>query len=206
MDFFGPDIIAAIAAIFSAIAALLSVWATLKGPQAAAALAEKLRQINKSDDERRQVKLDVFGKLMMNRSNIASKASVEALNLIDVAFNNNLKVREAWADLHRAFDNETPKQTQDDKLRTLLMEMARDLGFSNALRMDDLNRIYYPSELHLEDTRQSLERAHIVSTLSQYSRSPTANTASSTASVASNPPAPATGLLPVAPKKYKVEE
>jgi Flp pilus assembly protein CpaB len=147
-------------AAFAALAAGLSAYATWRAPQAAAELAESLRRSSERDNERRRLKLHVFGALMQERASWASHDAVRALNLIDVVFHDCKDVREAWAELYQAFDSSkmVPSHAQDERRKKLLAVMAVDLGLGDELRSDDLGRVYYPNALAEEEYVRQLER------------------------------------------------
>ena len=95
--------------------------------------------------------MHVFATLMQERASIASKQSVQALNILDVVFADSPRVREAWADLFNLFETAAGTgihhQLQTDKLSTLLREMAADLGLSKKLAKPDFARTYFPDAL-----------------------------------------------------------
>ncbi|HTZ95754.1 MAG TPA: DUF6680 family protein [Terriglobales bacterium] len=134
------------AAIFSAIATALAAVATWRAPITAAKLAESLRRAAEDASERQRQKMLIFTTLMQERSEIYSKDSVRALNLIDVVFNESRDVREAWSELLSAL-NMRPmlNYVVDERLRRLLSAIAADLGIADQLRNDDLSRFYLPT-------------------------------------------------------------
>jgi hypothetical protein len=182
------------AAIFSAIATLFAAIATWRGPRSAAALAEALRAKSEVSNEKRRMKLFVFTTLMQERAAYYSSEAVKAFNLIDVVFNESRKVRNAWSEFHAAMDstNRIPEHAQQERFRILLSTMADDIGLTDQLRSDDLNRTYYPTALAEEEHVKSLQRKAAINQLTQ-NESPAANTAPSdgSLSIASKfPPAP----------------
>lgn len=138
-----------ITAALSALATMFAAWAAIKGPKAAAKIAEQLRAQSEMLNERRRLKLFVFTTLMRERANLTSVDAVNALNLIDIAFIDVRKVREAWADLYAGFEPTARRgeDVQAEKVKALLREMADDIGLSDNLRSDDFNRIYYPTAI-----------------------------------------------------------
>ena len=149
-----------VAAFFSAVATFFAAVATWRGPSMAARLAERLRREADASHEIRRQKLYVFTTLMQERGSFPSDPSVKALNLIDIVFNDSEKVRDSWAALYMSFDNNkpVPSHVRDERMRELLKEMAIDLGLASSLRLDDLDRIYYPNILAEEDELRVLER------------------------------------------------
>jgi len=149
-----------IAAFLSTIATICAVFATWQGPRSAAKLAERIRHDQEKALERRRMKMHVFSTLMQERATIASLDSVRMLNSIDFVFHDAPAVREAWSELFVIFETSgTPHpQLREEKLRVLLREMAADLGLSDALKTDDLGRIYYPNALAREEELRMLQQ------------------------------------------------
>lgn len=149
-----------IAAFLSAIAAICAALATWRGPRTAAILSEELRRASELEAERRRFRLNVFATIMQERAQIYSMDGVRALNSIDVAFSDSTPVREAWAELYQALNNQPiPDHVVDERIRKLLREMSIVLGISTSLRLDDFGRVYYPNALLEEHKVQQLERA-----------------------------------------------
>lgn len=180
---------AVIAAFLSAVAATAAAVATWRGPMIAARLAEALRRDGEAAHEQRRMKLYIFTTLMQERAQLYSLEGVRALNLIDVVYNKSAAVREAWANLYLAFDpaQKVPSHAQNERLNTLLKEMAADIGLSNGLRLDDFGRVYYPTALAEEQRLQELERKQALARI-QGNTPPSANTAASPPSL--YPPKP----------------
>ena len=84
--------------LLAAVFAGLAAWFAYRVPRNVAELAAELDLRNRGNDRRSQVKLILFGTLMQERANIASREGVGALNLIDVAFFDDRGVRDAWAE------------------------------------------------------------------------------------------------------------
>jgi len=153
-------------AIFSAAATAFAAIATWHAPKTAAKLAESLRRQAERDSERHKLKLNVFSTLMQERAQIYSDNGVRALNLIDVVFNDSRSVREAWSELFGAFYIKPIQQhVIDERLRKLLAAMADDIGLSDALRNDDLARVYRPIVQEQEQLIRDMQRRQILARL-----------------------------------------
>jgi hypothetical protein len=153
-------------AIFSAIATGLAAVATWRAPVAAAKLAESLRRDGERQGERQRQKLSVFTTLMQERAQIYSDSAVQALNLIDVVFNESREVRESWSELLLAFEmNPLVQHVIDERLRKLLAAIARDIGLADELRNDDLGRVYYPNVKAQEQLIRDLQRQQLMASL-----------------------------------------
>lgn len=151
---------AVVAAFLSFLATAFAALATWQGPRSAAQLAERIRHEKEKENERRRMKMHVFSTLMQERATIASIDSVRMLNSIDFVFSDAPTVREAWAELFVIFhtDGVPHPQLREEKLRSLLREMASDLGMSDTLKVDDLGRIYYPNALAREEELRALQQ------------------------------------------------
>lgn len=184
-----PEGVAAMAAVFSAIATGLAVYATLQGPKAAAELAEKLRGTGEAHSERRRTKLHIFAVLMANRKSVWTTDAVNALNLIDVVFNDNTDVRSCWAELYLSFGRGIPDHVRDEKLRKLLSSMSRDLNLADELRTDDFGRVYRPDAI-VEDDLLQMHRRRSALAAFEGAGSPAANTTEPQATLSIFPPRP----------------
>lgn len=180
-----------IAAFLSAIAATAAAIATWRGPISAARMAESLRRSAEVAADSRRFKLNVFASLMQERAEIYSADAVRALNSIDVAFSDEVEVREAWSELYQALNSKpvAPPHVLDERIRKLLREMASSLGLADKLRLDDFGRVYFPTALAEERRVRELERVAALARLSVQS-SPAANTTE-----------PTTALFPPKPEE-----
>lgn len=90
-------------------------------------------------------KRELFFTLMANRKSVMiSKEWVDALNQIDVVFQDNKKVRRAWREYFDSLNEKS--QYNDDKesfLLDLLSEMANSLGYKD-LKQTEISRFYNP--------------------------------------------------------------
>jgi hypothetical protein len=166
---------ATIAAIFSALATGFAAYATWQGPRSAAELAETMRQRSERANEKRRMKLFVFTTLMQERGAYYSTEAVKAFNLIDVVFNENRTVRDSWADfLNLMGRDNVPDHAKSEKFQKLLSNMASDVDLTDGLRIDDLNRYYYPTAMAQEEHVRILQRQAVLKQL-QGNVSPSAN-------------------------------
>jgi hypothetical protein len=172
-----------ISIIGTAIAIAAAVIAYV-APQSAARLAENLRVQNTTLDKQRHMKEFIFLTLMQERAAPYTLEAVRMFNGIDVVFNDNELVREAWSQYYSSLDE---KNAVSFHLRTqyfvhLLKLISEDIGFKG-LRLDDLNRVYYPTYLakrmNIETMQQTLQEADLHRMLSQNETN-AANTTSQT--------------------------
>lgn len=184
--------IGAVSAIASAIAALVSLFSLWRAPHSAAQLAENLREKAEASAEKRRLKISIFTTLMSERATFFSRDAVRAFNLIDVAFNNALPVRNAWAQFFESLDdkNQVPEHAKTERLRALLSQMSIDIGLSDELRSDDLKRIYYPIALAEEQQLYAMQRAQSLKVL--QGTPPSANAAA---------PQQVSSIFPPSPKR-----
>ena len=140
-----PAVIQAAAACLTFLAACVAVWATLRAPQRAAQLAERLRVENEAAQAIRQERYRLFRVLMDHRGrNISAREPVDALNMVDVAFYDEPKVRQAITRFLKYANGAEFAQHRIDAYMDLLTAMAAVLGFSDFVTRDDLNRGYWP--------------------------------------------------------------
>lgn len=109
---------------------------------------------------RRNARLDLFLRLMAYRkTSTEHREWVIALNQIDVVFQDNQKVRDAWRNY---FDSLNPKSQHFENANSFLLDMmsviALSLGYNN-LKQTDIDRVYVPhlflSERAMKDMIQS---------------------------------------------------
>ena len=175
--------------LLSAIAAVAAAYAAWIGPRSAAELAEKLRRDGEAADETRRLRMFVFNTLMQERARLYSEEGVKALNLIDTVFSDCSDVREAWTNLYMSYDrsNDIPSHVSQERLAVLLQEMAKTLGLASELRLEDLNRIYFPTALQEQRLIDDLQRREALRRL-ENSASPGANVSNAPQSISTPKP------------------
>jgi hypothetical protein len=165
---------AAFATTWAAVATSRAVAATKKAPIDAAQLAASLQDTS----ERRRLKLWIFGTIMQNRQFLGEPDSVKALNLIDTVFHNVPEVRDAWANLFAALNDQRnfppagPAPVIDERRTALLASMARDLGLMQDFRPDDFARIYLPQSVVTEMQLRTRQRAAALNALAAADETP----------------------------------
>ena len=94
---------------------------------------------------------------MANRkSNPITKEWVDALNTIDVVFQDNHKVRHAWREYLDSLNEKSPHfQSNNAFLLDLLSEMAMALGYKN-LKQTEIDRFYSPKYFGSQMSRQEI--------------------------------------------------
>ena len=89
--------------------------------------------------------LRVFLTLMANRkSNPITKEWVDSLNIIDVVFQDNRKIREAWKSYLDSLNDKSPHfDSNNSYMLDLLSEMALSLGYKD-LKQTEIDSFYNP--------------------------------------------------------------
>lgn len=106
---------------------------------------------------KRQAQLDLFLTLMANRQkNPISEKWVDALNSIDVVFQNNRKVRSAWRNYLDSLNQKSAHfDNQNAYKLDLLSEMAESLGYKQ-LKQTEIDRFYSPVYFGSKQSRQEI--------------------------------------------------
>lgn len=115
---------------------------------------------------KQDTKLSLFLKLMTNRSTSPpSKDWVDALNQIDIVFQDNKKIRLAWLFY---FDSLHPKSQHKDNANSfkldLLSEIANELGYKD-LKQTEIDRFYSPQAFGDQITNQMLLQSELLRVL-----------------------------------------
>ncbi len=106
---------------------------------------------------KKDAQLSLFLTLMANRkSNPLSKEFVDALNTIDIVFQNNPKVRQSWREYLDSLNENSPHFDRNNSfLLDLLSEIALDLGYKN-LKQTEIDRFYSPKYFGTQMSRQDI--------------------------------------------------
>lgn len=101
---------------------------------------------------RRDAKVAVFMTLTANRHAPLHEDRIRALNLIDVVFSGDARVRELWHDYYDmlanlGLNNPLGWQQRTHKNLELISEMARVLGYRGKISQVDFDRTYIPQGL-----------------------------------------------------------
>lgn len=106
---------------------------------------------------KKQAQLELFLTLMANRKkNPISEEWVDALNTIDVVFQDNRSVRNAWRDYLDSLNQKSAHfENQNSYKLDLLSEMAESLGYKQ-LKQTEIDRFYNPVYFGSQLSRQDL--------------------------------------------------
>jgi len=105
-------------------------------------------------------KVRIFTVLMSKRYNIIAEECVDALNMIDIVFYSDKKVRTAWKEFHDATNMpEQPMRGQiiNDKHLKLLEVMAEAIGYKD-IRWEEIKRSYFPQGLSDKNEQEAVLR------------------------------------------------
>ena len=98
--------------------------------------------------ENRKDKMHIFKTLMTSRVYGWTQESVHCLNIIDIVFADDKKVRNAWKDLYDKYCVQNPDESQLKKIETaqykLLETMAVSLGYKDKVTWETIQNPYIP--------------------------------------------------------------
>ena len=98
--------------------------------------------------EKRKDKMQIFKTLMTSRIYGWTPDSVNALNIIDIVFSDDEKVRAAWKDLNDKYRVTNPDQQHLKKIENaqykLLEAMANSLGYKEKITWETIQNPYMP--------------------------------------------------------------
>lgn len=120
--------------------------------------------------QRRNERLRIFNVLMSKRYDLPSEENVDAMNLIDVVFHKDTKVRGAWKEFNDATqlpDSPSKEQSIRDKHLRLLEVMAEAVGYRE-INWENIKQYYFPKGLSDRKTEEAvLRKVQIDSALAQ---------------------------------------
>lgn len=105
---------------------------------------------------KQDAKLNLFLTLMANRKSAPNKQWCDALNQIDVVFQNNKKVRSAWLAFFDSLHPQSQHNANSNSFRLdLLSEIANDLNYKD-LKQTEIDRFYTPQIFGNQEYNQEL--------------------------------------------------
>lgn len=112
-------------------------------------------------------KRELFFTLMANRKSVMiSKEWVDALNQIDVVFQDDKKVRRAWREYFDSLDEKSQyNKDRESFLLDLLSEMANSLGYKD-LKQTEISRFYNPQAFSNQQQVASMINTELIRVLS----------------------------------------
>jgi len=105
---------------------------------------------------KREAKEKLFLTLMAGRKAVATREYSDALNQIDIIFQNDKSVRAAWQQFFYSLDSKSQHFDSQNSFRLdMLSEMANVLGYKN-LKQTEIDRFYIPQVLGDQKRGQEL--------------------------------------------------
>ena len=129
---------------FEIVVAIINAVAIIAIPIVAVYVGQKLQDRS----QKRKDKIEIFKVLMMNRGIGWNSESVRAMNIIDVVFSDDDKVRTRWKGYYYQLCIQNPnemqrKQTQEAQDK-LLESMAQSLGYKEQVTWETIQNPYIP--------------------------------------------------------------
>lgn len=125
----------------------INICAIILAPVVSVIIGQKLQNRAKA----RQDKMEIFKALMTSRVYGWTSASVYALNIIDVVFADDKKVRAQWKVYYDKLCIENPSEGDFKKIETekckLLETIAETLGYKNKITWETIQNPYIPKGL-----------------------------------------------------------
>ena len=126
--------------LFEKVVAVVNIAALIIVPIAAVLIG----QLIQDRSEKRKDKMEIFKILMMTRYNWTAE-SVRALNIIDVVFAKDAKVRNAWKSCYDIVCLPSYSVQQLNLAQDKLLEaMATSLGYKSSITWETIQNPYYP--------------------------------------------------------------
>ncbi len=129
-------------------------------------LAVLIGQWLQTRSEKRKDKMQIFKTLMTARIYGWTVDSVHALNVIDIVFVNDKKVRAAWKDLNDKYHVNNPDEAQLKKIEQaqykLLEAISNSLGYKDKITWETIQNPYIPDGLRLQlDAQKQSQQAYL---------------------------------------------
>lgn len=108
--------------------------------------------------EKRKDKMQIFKVLMTSRIYGWTPDSVHALNIIDIVFSDDKKVRAAWKDLNDKYHVDNPDDQHLKKIEQaqykLLEEISNSLGYKDKITWETIQNPYIPRGMVMQIEKQ----------------------------------------------------
>ena len=129
-------------------------------------LAVLIGQWLQTRSEKRKDKMQIFKTLMTARIYGWTVDSVHVLNVIDIVFANDKKVRAAWKDLNDKYHVTNPDETQLKKIEQaqhkLLEAISNSLGYKDKITWETIQNPYIPDGLRLQmEAQKQSQQAYL---------------------------------------------
>lgn len=145
--------------IITIVISLINLAAIIIIPIVAVIIGQKLQDRS----ERRKDKMNIFRTLMTNRLyGWASFECVNALNMIDIVFAKDKKVREQWQKYYKAVNITNPSADDLNKIQVeennLLKEIGKALGYKDKVTLQVIEHPYIPVGISNQIYQQQLNQ------------------------------------------------
>lgn len=125
--------------------------------------------------EKRKDKMQIFKTLMTSRIYGWTPDSVNALNIIDIVYSDDNKVRAAWKDLNDKYRVTNPDQQHLKKIENaqykLLEAMANSLGYKEKITWETIQNPYMPVGMMQQiETQKIMQQTYfnVINSVNQY--------------------------------------
>ena len=125
--------------------------------------------------EKRKDKMQIFKTLMTSRIYGWTPDSVNALNIIDIVYSDDNKVRAAWKDLNDKYRVTNPDQQHLKKIENaqykLLEAMANSLGYKEKITWETIQNPYMPVDMMQQiETQKIMQQTYfnVINSVNQY--------------------------------------
>ena len=125
--------------------------------------------------EKRKDKMQIFKTLMTSRIYGWTPDSVNALNIIDIVYSDDNKVRAAWKDLNDKYRVTNPDQQHLRKIENaqykLLEAMANSLGYKEKITWETIQNPYMPVGMMQQiETQKIMQQTYfnVINSVNQY--------------------------------------
>lgn len=124
-------------------------------------IAVWVSQLMASRNKAREDKMKLFSVLMSNRIYIWSQEMVNAYNMIDIVFYDDIDVLEAWHELYNLLNKRNTLSDEEvqeiaEKKYRLLETMAKSLGYTKKYDWNFVRTTYMPIAMQNEINNQEL--------------------------------------------------
>ena len=154
--------------VFSIFANFLAI---ILAPIVSVLIAQHLQDRSK----KRQDKMDIFKVLMISRSYGWTQQSVDALNIIDIVFSDDKKVKKQWKIYYDKLCVENPTETESKKIKIeqekLIETIAKSLGYKNKISWETIQNPYIPKGLVDSINQQQMFQAGQLKVIQMLSNS-----------------------------------
>lgn len=146
---------------FQIVLSIINIVAVIVAPIAAVQIAQRLQDRSEIHKD----KMQIFKALMTARVYGWTVDSVHALNVLDIVFADDEKVRTAWKDLHEKLCVVNPDEQQLKKIEQaqykLLETIAVSLGYKDKITWETIQNPYRPDGMAVQmEAQRNMQQAY----------------------------------------------